>query len=262
MWRTTSAAQKRVGDAFYFNPRPPCGGRPRQTTSSPARFGISIHVPRVEDDSTRGRARELGFYFNPRPPCGGRPIVDCINQANATFQSTSPVWRTTSKKTGADKSEFISIHVPRVEDDKNQKGSGTPLPHFNPRPPCGGRRELKEAERRQNELFQSTSPVWRTTQKRNCPPKAKEISIHVPRVEDDLDGRTRDGSRCHFNPRPPCGGRLQHGRRGEDLDYISIHVPRVEDDGRKLSICYKGSNFNPRPPCGGRPQRIYPLQQR
>ena len=162
VWRTTSAAQKRVGDAFYFNPRPPCGGRPRQTTSSPARFGISIHVPRVEDDSTRGRARELGFYFNPRPPCGGRPIVDCINQANATFQSTSPVWRTTSKKTGADKSEFISIHVPRVEDDRRWNLLCFCSMNFNPRPPCGGRRR-RDVPLQPRHGFQSTSPVWRTT---------------------------------------------------------------------------------------------------
>ena len=33
---------------------------------------ISIHVPRVEDDTLIVFARRLINHFNPRPPCGGR----------------------------------------------------------------------------------------------------------------------------------------------------------------------------------------------
>ena len=79
----------------------------------------------------------------------------------------------------------ISIHVPRVEDDFEDGTLNTRLADFNPRPPCGGRHDHPATCRRAGE-FQSTSPVWRTTTKLfriidKCP-----ISIHVPRVEDDL----------------------------------------------------------------------------
>ena len=86
------------GSNWYFNPRPPCGGRPYQYDN----------VFCVKD-------------FNPRPPCGGRHIVtasdtrpraisihvlrvedDCKHakhaQFCAIFQSTSSVWRTTAIK--------------------------------------------------------------------------------------------------------------------------------------------------------------------
>ena len=146
----------------------------------------------------------------------------------------------------------ISIHVPRVEDDPNALTvSGSLLP------------------------FQSTSPVWRTTD---------ELNI--------IGSSSKD-----FNPRPPCGGRLIpqikqkcnslfqstspvwrttdtkvyygfaeaisiHVPRVED-DYrtasfynykknISIHVPRVEDDYVLVKVCRNFPYFNPRPPCGGR----------
>ena len=59
---------------------------------------------------------------------------------------------------------------------------------------------------------------------------AENISIHVPRVEDD------------------CGAvdlRLTHPR-------ISIHVPRVEDDYLHMTSQALRADFNPRPPCGGR----------
>ena len=61
-----------------------------------------------------------------------------------------------------DEPDDISIHVPRVEDDLRQNGC------------C-----------RYTIPFQSTSPVWRTTNGRAARAQRTDISIHVPRVEDD-----------------------------------------------------------------------------
>ena len=84
---------------------------------------------------------------------------------------------------------LISIHVPRVEDD---------LSFF--RHPCA------------EKVFQSTSPVWRTTAEGIKGIIDTAISIHVPRVEDD--------SSRMYPPKDAC---------------ISIHVPRVEDDATTMS---------------------------
>ena len=77
--------------------------------------------------------------------------------------------------------------------------------------------------------FQSTSPVWRTTNFvfANC--RRRQISIHVPRVEDDFNflGGLFDDSFQSTSP-------VWRTTRGEAIDashlWISIHVPRVEDD--------------------------------
>ena len=144
------------------------------------------------------------------------------------FQSTSPVWRTT---------RIIWI----------TKSTGS---NFNPRPPCGGRRRLL-CHLPTKYLFQSTSPVWRTTDNSviaalidefqstspvwrttSFPGKSKpklQISIHVPRVEDDSPVLVTSV-----------------------VFEISIHVPRVEDDPAQRLTDTRESNFNPRPPCGGR----------
>ena len=58
--------------------------------------------------------------------------------------------------------EWISIHVPRVEDDEDCRDYSKEFSYFNPRPPCGGRPKKRETQTEQ-----------------------KHISIHVPRVEDD-----------------------------------------------------------------------------
>ena len=144
------------------------------------------------------------------------------------FQSTSPVWRTTSSLYPEPSALLISIHVPRVEDDSVRNQRGQRQNHFNPRPPCGGRR-AERWRRFWRTRFQSTSPVWRTTSPFSVADRSVLISIHVPRVEDDSNG-------------------------GEDFRkvLISIHVPRVEDDTVITTSTAWSSDFNPRPPCGGR----------
>ena len=138
------------------------------------------------------------------------------------------MWRTTYDESNAMVDYFISIHVPRVEDDNQGETKNENHRNFNPRPPCGGRlNRIGERSKHINfnprppcggrlcdyrwdgEIveFQSTSPVWRTTQEKIRTSVAMYISIHVPRVEDDGYRGRRNHKRCHFNPRPPCGGR-------------------------------------------------------
>ena len=82
----------------HFNPLPPCGGRPPRIGWGANDVAISIHSLRVEGDLNTGLATQKHLYFNPLPPCGGRPC---------------PVLR-----------ESLLDR------------------HFNPLPPCGGRPPL------------------------------------------------------------------------------------------------------------------------
>ncbi len=50
-----------------FNPRPPCGGRPRPSWMKP-----------------------LGRYFNPRPPCGGRQLAPDVCREFFDFNPRPP----------------------------------------------------------------------------------------------------------------------------------------------------------------------------
>ena len=147
--------------------------------------------------------------------------------------------------------------------------------YFNPRPPCGGR-QATTSRQPWSGSFQSTSSVWRTTAK--VPPLVfyKGISIHVLRVEDDSALCQWMSAVCHFNPRPPCGGRplvfskysasakfqstssvwrttvMMHQKKSGCKFQSTSSVRRTT--GCKSRCCGFGY-FNPRPPCGGRPGR-------
>ena len=58
----------------YFNPLPPCGGRPSGGVPEGLSAVISIHSLRVEGDDGKITVNEPTCDFNPLPPCGGRPI--------------------------------------------------------------------------------------------------------------------------------------------------------------------------------------------
>ena len=151
-------------------------------------------------------------YFNPRPPCGGRHHPLAHLSMGFTFQSTSPVWRTTKKippkprcyefqsTSPVWRTTLVLVVNPTCGRDFNPRppcggrlvkcGAGVNYVYFNPRPPCGGRR-LQKQKRATRKSFQSTSPVWRTTFTKDLYKKQVPISIHVPRVEDDQGQNSR-----------------------------------------------------------------------
>ena len=254
VWRTTSNVKKVRSKLHRFQSTSPVWRTTEFTILLFDEKLISIHVPRVEDDSRAARSSARQAHFNPRPPCGGRPRQTPRRCFWRTFQSTSPVWRTTVPLTDEEIYELISIHVPRVEDDRRLTVSGLVRCRFQSTSPVWRTTKCAGKYNPQN-TFQSTSPVWRTTYPATRRTRMKCISIHVPRVEDDFliadlaeDRRifqstspvwrtTRVGMqteqrRHHFNPRPPCGGRPNEGEDFRKVLEISIHVPRVEDDGK------------------------------
>ena len=104
-------------------------------------------------------------------------------------------------------------------------------------------------------------------------PARPDISIHAPRVGGDNINGVMAVLQRHFNPRPPCGGRLVLNEgEGVFLDFnprppcggrpmyirklsfpphISIHAPRVGGDYYGVSTDYLMGHFNPRPRVGG-----------
>ena len=196
------------GDSNHFNPRAPCGARPRGGADVIATSRISIHAPRVGRDLVNlgflvvqpiisihaprvGRDIFSGMTtvkkldnFNPRAPCGARRLTTATANEISTFQSTRPVWGATLDG-AAGKSGGANFN-PRAPCGARL----LPCPgrccalHFNPRAPCGAR-QAALIDGVSTKAFQSTRPVWGATFGAN------------PMQQMQAD----------FNPRAPCGAR-------------------------------------------------------
>ena len=212
-----------------FNPLPPCGGRLRgtETTAGGHRF-----------QSTPSVWRETHGLFRSMSSC---PIS--IHSLRVEGDSQHATYKRQSD---------ISIHSLRVEGDGGRVVFFGWLRHFNPLPPCGGRLATFADPLRRGAIsihslrvegdsnctlagllksrFQSTPSVWRETQ------HAAHFRPNRFRFQSTPSvWRETPTAVCamvltaHFNPLPPCGGRLM----------LQIF----------LSVCF---HFNPLPPCGGR----------
>ena len=282
MWRTTwevGVYSEVIGD---FNPRPPCGGRRLMGEQEimPSRFQSTSPVWRTT--TTHWRICQWVLHFNPRPPCGGRPLCELYSKSWCHFNPRPPCGGRLKVRVVVYRHSDISIHVPRVEDDKNEDVNGNSTNLFQSTSPVWRTTLSVRKENAYRMEFQSTSPVWRTTGIFPFVDSRSYISIHVPRVEDDFEEVSALDDVSNFNPRPPCGGR--HGKPAH-YHYADDFNPRPPCGGRPASEWTNSSNvkfqstspvwrttslyqvfarlsihFNPRPPCGGRP--LWSLQLR
>ncbi len=82
--------------SLYFNPRPPCGGRPADFSRRAAEQKISIHVPRAGDDRGYVSRKSDGIIISIHVPRAGDDKAHAAKCGDGSiFQSTSPVRGTT-----------------------------------------------------------------------------------------------------------------------------------------------------------------------
>ena len=163
-----------------FNPRAPCGARPHWMTfvAAAALFQSTRPMQGATRESHDRVSRDDSF--NPRAPCGARRVRGPIGLVLTRFQSTRPVWGATSIVLVLRARHKVSIHAPRVGRDlisrirdrgglsfnprapcgaRRQSASQPLKPHcFNPRAPCGARLILRPTLR-DGYMFQSTRPM-------------------------------------------------------------------------------------------------------
>ena len=145
------------------------------------------------------------------------------------FQSTRPVWGAT---------------ICRIWTTSSRR-------NFNPRAPCGARPYGIPLEIQLNGISIHAPRVGRDLYGQ-ASVAGCIISIHAPRVGRDTNLVNAQKRGDNFNPRAPCGARLQAVSRFHPAFSISIHAPRVGRDSSGQRDNSLSDNFNPRAPCGAR----------
>ena len=229
VWGATWALVIPTMPGVYFNPRSPCGERPKPLSPSSAHtkfqstlpvwgatlcisgrryvFVISIHAPRVGSDGQVDIFPVRIRNFNPRSPCGERPIPSRPAPPQKTyFNPRSPC------------GERLPARRRRTRGN-----------YFNPRSPCGERLANPgsyypwmgisiHAPRVGSDGLAAENGV------------VLNISIHAPRVGSDPQYLQKPPEAADFNPRSPCGERHIPTEVSVKVAVISIHAPRVGSD--------------------------------
>ena len=171
-----------------FNPRSPCGERPRHTFI----------------------AGELTKFQSTLPVWGATPVRALYILARA-ISIHAPRVGSDNKYLQDDKQAHISIHAPRVGSDREAKLDeqlsnifqstlpvwGATLPH----PGCAGLRR-----------FQSTLPVWGATDAQDVTALDNQFQSTLPVWGATSTVMSSGAMSRYFNPRSPCGERRRYRR--------------------------------------------------
>ena len=214
-----------------FNPRAPCGARPRLVNFLEISLNISIHAPHAGRDLCN-RRRGAGSYISIHAPHAGRdPASGAGFSSPALFQSTRPMRGATRLSFSHRPPRLISIHAPHAgRDTLHRSGaanvhqfqstrpmrgatawrrgcSGSPA-YFNPRAPCGARRLCGCPRTPGSSDFNPRAPCGA---RRPCRPSGRQTWRN-------------------FNPRAPCGARPTSLPPITRYSAISIHAPHAGRD--------------------------------
>ena len=171
-----------------FQPTLPLRGATSFLFLSRCEVDVSTHAPLAgSDDGTRAALGEC-LGFNPRSPCGERH-AKAHREGRAQLVSThAPLAGSDGvRPLAAPLGGLVSTHAPLAGSDVRYAQLATGSASFNPRSPCGERRNTVSL-RRCYEMFQPTLPL------RGATSRCRAIS-----------------STRSFNPRSPCGERRPRG---------------------------------------------------
>ena len=197
----------RHGGVHHFNPRSPCGERHKLAQGVGRTRGFQSTLSLRRATGTRGRS----YYtegFQSTLSLRRATAIFPRSLGTSTFQSTLSLRRATRMATTS--LRFIWHFNPRSPCGERQGRCRRPLHglDFNPRSPCG-ERHLRGVPPGGAGQFQSTLSLRRATIRTTEGLAADRISIHALLAESDPRGRDCVHHHAHFNPRSPCGERLE-----------------------------------------------------
>ncbi len=167
-----------------FNPRSPCGERPKSS--------YQMHIT-IQD-------------FYPRSPCGERQLLSRSSLVSYIFLSTLPVRGATQSNISRAPSyrAFLSTLPVRGATGGSWSRKREPT-NFYPRSPCGERRTNNYSSSNYA-VFLSTLPVRGATAKTLLLIVIVIISIHAPRAGSDQFNKAIDGETAVISIHAPRAG--------------------------------------------------------
>ena len=204
----------------------------RGATSSFIAFDIvgrvSIHAPRAGRDRLLDVWRVQGRRFNPRAPCGARHNTVVRRKGERSFNPRAPCGARPMRA-------VILSRAVQFQSTRPVRGATN-----------------QECRTPHRYKFQSTRPVRGATRAAMPRRRGNRVSIHAPRAGRDWESGDKQSPDECFNPRAPCGARLNPALAGLEADVFQSTRPVRGATAYVQGHHAHRRGFNPRAPCGAR----------
>ena len=183
-------------------------------------------------DATRTHNNVYHYmYFNPRVPCGTRHTDTHDHSQDDIFQSTRPMRDATCESVGCFHPAEISIHASHAGRDLPESELINIKWNFNPRVPCGTRRELRALEGFDFPISIHASHAGRDPQKWVTGLDEDAISIHASHAGRDGNNFSNGLSSGLFQSTRPMRDATICIHKDKLTILISIHASHAGRDG-------------------------------
>ena len=152
------------------------------------------------------------MLFQPTRPLRGATGMALFLPLRMIFQPTRPLRGATNNRQMIFALHFISTHAPLAGRDLCAATPRMGQSYFNPRAPCGARREGRRAQSEPKD-FNPRAP---------CGARRHVIPSKILNL--------------YFNPRAPCGARRRQVIRNVQRIHISTHAPLAGRDSKSVQI--------------------------
>ena len=201
-----------VGHNLSFNPRAPCGARLYLCIEADTRLVVSIHTPHAGRD-LMAQGERLSAVVSIHAPHAGR-------DQGALTERLAVV---------------VSIHAPHAGRDRAVRVRISRSRGFQSTRPMRGA-TLRRKERGRRKTVSIHAPHAGRDKIRRSFAAARHVSIHAPHAGRDMRSFIGTTQRPCFNPRAPCGARLEFREVGIQFEVFQSTRPVWGATRRDLTI--------------------------
>ena len=214
-----------------FNPRSPCGER-RRTRRWPCARPRCFN-PRSPCGERRTNTAQVDSHSQLQPtlPLRGATYQGLSYSEICAFQPTLPLrGATCPSRQPPNRPPSVSTHAPLAGSDEHGESVVTYVAQFQPTLPLRGATSEAVCDFGDLFSFNPRSPCGERREQAGIEARTRSVSTHAPLAGSDGSRSDRRTRHPRFNPRSPCGERRERAPVHLELVGVSTHAPLAGSD--------------------------------
>ncbi len=218
-------------EASCFNPRSPCGERRASGAWRLTKPPVFQPTLPLRGATRLAQLLQRALPFQPTLPLRGATYQGLSYSEICAFQPTLPLrGATCPSRQPPNRPPSVSTHAPLAGSDEHGESVVTYVAQFQPTLPLRGATSEAVCDLCDLFSFNPRSPCGERREQAGIEARTRSVSTHAPLAGSDGSRSDRRTRHPRFNPRSPCGERRERAPVHLELVGVSTHAPLAGSD--------------------------------